>query len=75
MKGARGAPACSIGFLETSGELDHIVERAVLMGKDRQIRAADLGPNGLAAPNRGTFEEMSLEDVEAFLIKKSVGPK
>jgi DNA-binding NtrC family response regulator len=52
-------------------ELDHIVERAVLMTQDRQICAADLGlTNGPA--ESGNIEEMSLEQVEAFLIKKAL---
>src|SRR5712671_3700390 len=52
-------------------ELDHIVERAVLMTKDRQIRAADLGLTTSGSESRNV-EEMSLEEVEAFLIKKAL---
>ncbi len=52
-------------------ELDHIVERAVLMAQDRQIRAADLGLTPAATASR-SLEEMSLEEVEAFLIKKAL---
>ena len=52
-------------------ELDHIVERAVLMTKDRQIHAADLGLTTGTAESRNV-EEMSLEEVEAFLIKKAL---
>ena len=52
-------------------ELDHVVERAVLMTKDRQIRAADLGLTTGGAESRNV-EEMSLEEVEAFLIKKAL---
>src|SRR6195256_4327229 len=52
-------------------ELDHIVERAVLMTKDRQIRVADLGLTTGSSESRNV-EEMSLEDVEAFLIKKAL---
>jgi DNA-binding NtrC family response regulator len=52
-------------------ELDHIVERAVLMTQDQQIRAPDLGlRNGGGEPRN--LEEMSLEEVEAFLIKKAL---
>jgi DNA-binding NtrC family response regulator len=52
-------------------ELDHIVERAVLMTQDQQIRATDLGlTNGGGEPR--SLEEMSLEEVEAFLIKKAL---
>jgi len=52
-------------------ELDHIVERAVLMTQDRQICGSDLG---LANDGREprNVEEMSLEEVEAFLIKKAL---
>jgi len=52
-------------------ELDHVVERAVLMTQDRQIRVADLGLAIGAAESRN-LEEMSLEEVEAFLIKKAL---
>src|SRR4051812_36998857 len=52
-------------------ELDHVIERAVLMAQDRQVKAADLGLTSSAgAP--GNLEEMSLEEVEAFLIKKAL---
>jgi DNA-binding NtrC family response regulator len=52
-------------------ELDHIVERAVLMTQDRQIGGNDLG---LANDGREprNLEEMGLEEVEAFLIKKAL---
>lgn len=52
-------------------ELDHLIERAVLMAQDRQIRAADLGLTSAGAESR-SLEEMSLEEVEAFLIKKAL---
>jgi DNA-binding NtrC family response regulator len=52
-------------------ELDHIVERAVLMTQDRQICASDLGLTTAADGSRN-LEEMSLEEVEAFLIKKAL---
>jgi DNA-binding NtrC family response regulator len=52
-------------------ELDHVVERAVLMTQDRQIRASDLGLTNGGAESRN-LEEMSLEEVEAFLIKKAL---
>ncbi len=51
-------------------ELDHSIERAVLMAAAKVIRAPDLGLNaGQAAPR---IEEMSIEEVEAFLIKKTL---
>jgi DNA-binding NtrC family response regulator len=52
-------------------ELDHAVERGVLMAQGPRIRVSDLGlrPTGESA---GRLEEMSLEDVECFLIKKAL---
>jgi DNA-binding NtrC family response regulator len=52
-------------------ELDHAVERAVLMAEGGSIRGKDLG---LRPDREGTsrLEEMSLEDVEQFLIKKTM---
>jgi DNA-binding NtrC family response regulator len=52
-------------------ELDHAVERAVLMTHGPLIRAADLS---LKPSKDGVtrLEEMSLEEVEAFLIKKTL---
>jgi DNA-binding NtrC family response regulator len=52
-------------------ELDHAVERAVLMAQGDAIKAVDLGlRSGREGPPR--MEEMSLEDVEALLIKKAL---
>jgi len=51
-------------------ELDHAVERGVLMTQGKLVRAPDLGLNaGQAAPR---LEDMSLEEVEGFLIKKTL---
>jgi DNA-binding NtrC family response regulator len=52
-------------------ELDHAVERAVLMAEGATIRAADLGLRGGREASL-RLEEMSLEDVEALLIKKAL---
>jgi DNA-binding NtrC family response regulator len=52
-------------------ELDHVIERAVLMSHGSQIKANDLGLTSSAGESRG-LEEMSLEEVEAFLIKKAL---
>jgi DNA-binding NtrC family response regulator len=53
-------------------ELDHAVERAVLMARGEQVEAADLGlANGHDAPDRA-LDEMSLDEVESFLIKKTL---
>jgi DNA-binding NtrC family response regulator len=52
-------------------ELDHAVERAVLMSRTERIRAADLALRSAAdAPAR--LDDMSLEEVEAFLIRKAL---
>ena len=52
-------------------ELDHAVERAVLMSRGSAVRAEELGlrpaPEG---PPR--LDDMSLEEVECFLIKKAL---
>ena len=51
-------------------ELDHSVERGVLMAQGKVLRAPDLGLNaGQAVPR---LEDMSLEEVESFLIKKTL---
>ncbi len=51
-------------------ELDHSVERGVLMTQGKVVRAADLGLNaGQSAPR---LDDMSLEEVESFLIKKTL---
>src|ERR1700731_2856901 len=52
-------------------ELDHVIERAVLMTQDRQVKARDLGLTNVGGDSR-SLEEMSLEEVEAFLIKKAL---
>jgi len=52
-------------------ELDHAVERAVLMAQDATIRGRDLG----LRPSKDQavrIEDMSLEEVEGFLIKKAL---
>jgi DNA-binding NtrC family response regulator len=52
-------------------ELEHAVERAVLLALDDAIRVADLN---LRAPTEGSpkLEEMTLEEVERALIRKSL---
>ena len=52
-------------------ELDHAVERGVLMAEQSLIRASELG---LRAGRDGSsrVEDMSLEEVEGFLIKKAM---
>lgn len=52
-------------------ELNHVVERAVLMASENSIRAGDLAlRSGREVSPR--LEDMSLEEVEAFLIKKAL---
>ena len=52
-------------------ELDHAIERAVLMSQSDQVKASDLGLRH-AREAVGRLEDMSLEDVECFLIKKAM---
>jgi DNA-binding NtrC family response regulator len=52
-------------------ELNHVVERAVLMAQERTVRTADLALRSSAAGS-ARLEDMSLEDVESFLIKKAL---
>jgi DNA-binding NtrC family response regulator len=52
-------------------ELDHAVERAVLMTTAERIRVSDLQLRpGRETPTR--LDDMSLEDVEALMIKKAL---
>ncbi len=52
-------------------ELDHAIERAVLMAQGSMIRPGDLA---LRTPRDSAhqLEEMSLEEVESFLIRKAI---
>ena len=52
-------------------ELNHVVERAVLMAQSSCIKAADLALRA-GTPGSPRLEEMSLDDVEEFLIKKAL---
>ena len=52
-------------------ELDHAIERAVLMAPGPLVKATDLGLRA-AREGGGRLEDMSLEDVECFLIKKAM---
>jgi DNA-binding NtrC family response regulator len=52
-------------------ELDHTIERAVLMARGDRVEISDLGLN--AQKNAGqSLDEMSLEAVEAVLIRKAL---
>jgi DNA-binding NtrC family response regulator len=50
-------------------ELEHVVERAVLMSNGTTIGRSALG---LQPPAEGRIDEMSIEDVEALLIRKAL---
>ena len=52
-------------------ELDHAIERAVLMAAGPLVKPGDLGLR-TAKESAGRLEDMSLEDVECFLIKKAM---
>jgi len=52
-------------------ELDHAVERAVLMAQGTIVKASDLGLYQ-SADSSSRLEDMSLEEVECFLIKKTL---
>ena len=75
-KGIRGfAPAAMRALTEhpwpgNVRELMHVVERAVLMAHGDAIQPADLALRAPAAPGR--LEEMSIEEVEEFLIRKAL---
>ena len=53
-------------------ELDHAVERAVLMAAGAEIGPADLGLR-VGSEATARLDEMSLEEVECFLIRKALG--
>ena len=52
-------------------ELSHVIERAVLMAQGGSIKAADLGLQEHRDAARA-LEEMSMEEVERLLIKKTL---
>jgi DNA-binding NtrC family response regulator len=59
-------------------ELDHAIERAVLLADDGRIRVSDLGLLSTAAPgdpsalNAPSLDDMSLEEVEKYLIQRTL---
>jgi DNA-binding NtrC family response regulator len=53
-------------------ELEHVVERAVLMASAPQIRSEDLGLRPRSEGN-ARLEEMTLDDAERYLILKALG--
>jgi len=52
-------------------ELDHTIERAVLMARGDRVEAADLGLHAPPSAAQG-LDDMSLEAVEAILIRKAL---
>jgi DNA-binding NtrC family response regulator len=52
-------------------ELDHAIERAVLLAQGEQVRAADLALRGTTA-TAPRLEELTLEEVERLLIQKAL---
>ncbi|HSJ14159.1 MAG TPA: sigma-54 dependent transcriptional regulator [Longimicrobiales bacterium] len=53
-------------------ELEHAIERAVLMATGPQLRAEDFGLRG-RGDGTARLEEMTLEDAEKYLIQKALG--
>jgi DNA-binding NtrC family response regulator len=53
-------------------ELDHAVERGVLLAQGPQVRAADLGLRSPALSASARLEEMNLDDVERYLIQRTL---
>jgi DNA-binding NtrC family response regulator len=52
-------------------ELDHAVERAVLLAQEEVVRTGDLGLRD-ARQATPRLEDLSLEEVECFLVKKAL---
>ena len=52
-------------------ELGHVIERAVLMARGDVVEAPDLGLRS-GHEHSGRLEEMSIEEVESFLIRKTL---
>jgi DNA-binding NtrC family response regulator len=53
-------------------ELDHAIERSVLMAQGPTVKPADLALKPGRDTAGGRLEDMSLEEVECFLIKKAM---
>ncbi len=53
-------------------ELDHAVERAILMARGDKVKAADLGLRLPSDETPSSLDEMNLEEVERFLIQKAL---
>jgi DNA-binding NtrC family response regulator len=53
-------------------ELDHAIERAVLMAQGERVKAKDLGLRMPSDETPTSLEDMNLEEVERFLIQKTL---
>ncbi len=62
----------SYGWPGNVRELDHTMERAVLMARGSRIELADLGLQTVKVASSQGLDEMSLEQVEAVLIRKAL---
>jgi DNA-binding NtrC family response regulator len=74
LSGFDGAASRTLGRHDWPGnvrELAHVVERAVLMAAEGEIRAADLGL-AEADARPATLEDLTLEEVEKILMQKAL---
>jgi DNA-binding NtrC family response regulator len=53
-------------------ELDHAIERGVLMARAETVQASDLNLTTATRDKSARLEDMSLEEVERFLVKKAL---
>ncbi|GMR21975.1 MAG: sigma-54 dependent transcriptional regulator [Acidobacteriota bacterium] len=53
-------------------ELDHAIERAVLMAQAKTIKISDLGLRSVSEDGVGTLADMNLDEVERLLIQKAL---
>lgn len=53
-------------------ELDHTIERGLLMARGKRIEVADLGLHAQRIGATQSMDDMSLESVEAILIRKAL---
>ncbi len=53
-------------------ELDHAIERAVLLAEADQIRSVDLALGSSGSDGSPGLEEMTLDEVEGYLIKRAL---
>ena len=53
-------------------ELDHAIERAVLMAQGKTILVSDLGFGAVSENGMSTLENMNLDEVERLLIQKAL---